>query len=109
MERVFPNCAGLDVHKKLIVACRLAVDERGAVRKETRRFGTMTAELEALAAWLAAGGCTHVAMESTGVYWRSVLNILGEHFEVWVVNAHHVKTVPVQYPQWKQGWLVGDC
>lgn len=94
MERVFPNCAGLDVHKKLIVACRLAVDERGAGRKETRRFGTMTAELEALAAWLAAGGCTHVAMESTGVYWRPIFNVLQDRFEVWVVNAHHVKHVP---------------
>ena len=68
MERVFPNCAGLDIHKKLIVACRLTADGRG-VRTEIRRFGTMTAELEALAAWLAAGGCTHVAMEST-LAWR---------------------------------------
>lgn len=70
MERVFPNCAGLDVHKKLIVACRLTVDECGQVQKAIRKFGTMTAELEALADWLAAGGCTHVAMESTGVYVR---------------------------------------
>ena len=67
MERIFPNCAGLDVHKKLIVACRLTVDAQGRVQKAIRKFGTMTAELEALAAWLTAGGCTHVAMESTGV------------------------------------------
>ncbi len=94
MERVFPNCAGLDVHKKFIVACRLAVDERGRVQKALRRFGTMTAELEALASWLGEGGCTHVAMESTGVYWRPLLNVLEGRYEVWVVNAHHVKHVP---------------
>ncbi len=94
MERVFPNCAGLDIHKKLIVACRLTTDERGQTQKAVRKFGTLTAELEALAAWLAAGGCTHVAMESTGVYWRPIYNILQEHVEVWVVNAHHVKHVP---------------
>ena len=70
MERVFPNCAGLDVHKKVIVACRLGVDARGQNQKAIRKFGTMTAELEALAAWLAEGGCTHVAMESTGVFVR---------------------------------------
>src|SRR5438270_13723304 len=93
MERVFPNCAGLDVHKKFIVACRLAVDERGRVQKAVRRFGTMTAELEALAAWLGEGGCTHVAMESTGVYWRPILNILEGRYEVWCVHAHDVKHV----------------
>jgi transposase len=94
MERVFPNCAGLDVHKKVIVACRLGVDARGQSQKAIRKFGTMTAELEALAAWLAESGCTHVAMESTGVFWRPIFNILGATFDVWVVNAHHVKHVP---------------
>ena len=90
MERMFPNCAGLDVHKKLIVACRLTIDGRGQTHKAVSKFGTMTADLETLAAWLAEGGCTHVAMESTGVFWRPIFNILQESVEVWVVNAHHV-------------------
>ena len=67
MDTVFANCAGLDVHKKFVVACHLWRAPDGQVHKEIRRFGTMTADLEALAAWLVTGGCTHVVLESTGV------------------------------------------
>ena len=68
MQTVFTNCAGLDVHKKFLVACCLSVNAQGQLHKEIRTFGTMTHELEELADWLAALGCTHVVVESTGVY-----------------------------------------
>ena len=71
MEVLYPRCAGLDVHKTTVVAgVRLVTD--GEVAREVRTFGTTTASLLELAAWLAAQGCTHVAMEATGVYWRPV-------------------------------------
>lgn len=93
MEVVFKLCAGLDVHKKMIVACvRLSSSE--GVRSVVKRFGTTLAELEALAAWLAGCGITHVAMESTGVYWKPVYNVLATQFEVWIVNARDLKQVP---------------
>ncbi len=93
MEVVFKLCAGLDVHKKMIVACvRLSSSE--GVRSVVKRFGTTLAELEALAAWLAGFGITHVAMESTGVYWKPVYNVLSAQFELWIVNARDLKQVP---------------
>jgi transposase len=91
---VYAKCAGLDVHKKFVVACRLIVDELGQVHKALRQFSTMTDDLEALADWLAAGGVTHVAMESTGVYWQPVYNILEGRFEIFLVNAQAVKRMP---------------
>ena len=93
MEVVYERCAGLDVHKKSVVACRIELAE-GGWQKETRRFGTMTDELLQLADWLRAGRVTTVAMESTGVYWKPVFNILESEFEVLVVNARHIKYVP---------------
>src|SRR3712207_985030 len=94
MNRVFPNCAALDVHKRFVVACRLWVDQDGQAHQAIRKFGTMTADLEALAAWLTEVGCTDVVLESTGIYWRPLLNILDGRFTLWVVNANHVKHVP---------------
>jgi transposase len=94
MEVVYERCAGLDVHKRTVVACRVTPDERGAPRPELRTFGTMTDELLALGDWLAAGGCTHVAMESTGVYWQPLWNLLEDRFSLLLVNAKHVKAVP---------------
>jgi transposase len=91
LTTVFPNCAGLDVHKKFVTACRFTVDAQGVTHCERRKFSTMTADLEALASWLAAGHCTHVAMESTGVYWQPVYNILEARFELLVVNAQSIK------------------
>ena len=72
MDVIYPQCCGLDVHKKTVVACRITTTEGAEPVKEIRTFGTMTADLLALADWLQEGGCTHVAMESTGVYWRPV-------------------------------------
>lgn len=94
MEQLFPNCAGLDVHKKFVIACRLWITAEGKTCKEIRRFSTMTGDLEALAAWLVTCGCTHVVIESTGVYWQPVYNILEGQLTVWLVNAQHVKNVP---------------
>ncbi|MHC4617182.1 MAG: IS110 family RNA-guided transposase [Planctomycetota bacterium] len=94
MTMVYPNCAGLDVHKRFVVACRLVVDEQGNTLQELREFSTMTADLEQMAEWLSAGGCTHVAMESTGVYWQPIHNILEDRFEIFLVNAQSIKRMP---------------
>lgn len=94
MQVLYPCCCGLDVHKQLLVACLTTVDTAGQRRKETRRFTTMTQDILALAEWLASAGCTHVAMESTGVYWRPIWNLLEGQFEVLLVNAQHIKAVP---------------
>lgn len=94
MEVLFTHCAGLDVHKKTVVACVLVPDPKGGVRKVTRTFATTLAGLEDLARWLLGYGVTHVVMESTGVYWKPVYNVLAPQCEVWIVNAQHVKQVP---------------
>jgi transposase len=94
MKVVHERCAGLDVHKKTVVACRIVPDGTGEWQQETRTFGTMTADLLVLRDWLAAAGVKQVAMESTGVYWKPVFNILEEEFEVLLVNAKHIKFVP---------------
>jgi len=93
MEVLFKYCAGLDVHKKLIVACVLLSSPEG-VQRQIKKFATTMADLEALAAWLTGLGVTHVAMESTGVYWKPVFNVLAAHFDVWIVNARDMKAVP---------------
>ena len=94
MEIVYARCAGADVHKKTVVVCVIMPDDQGGWCKETRTFGTMTADLVALSDWLQQCGCTHVAMESTGEYWKPVFNILEGNFEVLLVNAQHIKAVP---------------
>ena len=93
MEDKHARCAGLDVHRKLIVACaRLA--EGTQVKREVRRFGTTTKELCELADWLEEKGCTHAVMESTGVYWKPVWHILEGHVELVLANAQHVRNLP---------------
>ena len=94
MEIVHSYCAGLDVHKKTVVAAIIVPGEQGDLRKETRTFGTMTSDLLALSDWLLSCSVTHVAMESTGEYWKPVFNILENNFEVLLVNAQHIKAVP---------------
>ena len=69
MDVVYERCCGLDVHTRTVVACLLTSGQQGQSQKEVRTFGTMTADVLALADWLAVAGCTHVAMEGTGVYW----------------------------------------
>jgi transposase len=94
MDILLDRCAGLDVHKKTVVACVRRPGPDGAVTSHVHTFGTMTAELLALADWLEAHGVHHVAMESTGVYWKPVFNLLEGRFEVMVVNAGRIKQVP---------------
>lgn len=94
MEIVHTHCVGLDVHKKTVVAAIIVPDPKGGLHKETRTFGTMTSELLALSDWLMEQGVSHVAMESTGEYWKPVFNILENNFEVLLVNAQHIKAVP---------------
>jgi len=94
MDLIYACCAGLDVHKKTVVACVRRVAADGQVRREVRTYRTMTADLIALADWLDAEGVGHVAMESTGVYWKPVFHLLEGRFEVLLVNAHHIKQVP---------------
>ena len=94
MEVLYSRCAALDVHKKTITACRVHTKSRGQKVQETTTFGTTTAELLRLLDWLLEWGCTHVAMESTGVYWKPVYNILEGHVEILLVNAQQVKQVP---------------
>jgi transposase len=94
MHVVYPYCCGLDVHKRSITACVLLSEAGGKGQREIRRFGTMTRDLLELADWLQSQQVTHVAMESTGVYWKPVWNILEGQFEVVLVNAQHIKAVP---------------
>jgi transposase len=90
MEVLYPYCAGLDVHKKTVVACRRLSGQP----TEVRTFGTTTRELLLLSDWLSEGNVTHVVMESTGVYWRPVWHILSSNFECLLANPLHVRTVP---------------
>ena len=94
MELLHPHCAGLDIHKESVVACvRHMVD--GKVTTGVKTFKTTTEELMALSDWLSAEGCTHIAMEATGVYWKPVWHILSDgEFELVLANAAHVKNVP---------------
>ena len=96
MQVVYERCCGRDVHKKTVVACVLLTRPDGTVQRQVRTFATMTADLLALSDWLRGWGVTHVAMESTGVYWQPVFNILEEEEgrTLLLVNAQHIKTVP---------------
>lgn len=93
MEVLYPRCAGLDVHAAQITACvRLATD--ADVTRHQRQFGATVAGLLALGAWLGEHGCTHVAMEATGVYWKPVWHLLEADFELVLANPMHIKQVP---------------
>lgn len=94
MENVFLCCAGLDLHKKSVEACVRRMEPSGHVHQQTRHWGTMTRDILMMADWMAAQGVTHVAMESTGVYWKPIYNILESRFTVLLVNARHLKQVP---------------
>jgi transposase len=95
MNVVLSICCGLDVHKKFVTACLLIVGASGQVSKQQREFGTTTGQLRQLLAWLQGHGCRHVALESTGVYWKPVHNLLeGALEQVLLVNAQHIKQVP---------------
>jgi transposase len=93
MQVVYERCCGIDVHKQTVVACAIVPGPSGQPIKETRTFATLTEDLEALAGWLMGLGVTHVTMESTGVHWKPVFNLLDGRFAILVVNAEHVKAL----------------
>jgi transposase len=104
MQVMYQRCAGIDVHLRFLVVC-LIIIEAGQRRKEIRTFRNETADLLALRAWLLEEKCTHVGMESTGVYWMQVYRRLESFFELVVTNAQHIKGVPgrktdVQDAEW---------
>ena len=108
MDALHTCCCGLDIHKKTIVACLLQEVAAGKLHKETRTFSTMTADIWALSDWLQAAACTHVAMESTGVYWKPIYNLLEGGFELLVVNAHHLKAVPGRKTDMRDAEWIAD-
>jgi transposase len=105
---LYSRCAGLDVHKKTVVACVLLTAASGRLSKEVRTFATTTAGLLALREWLISQGVTHVAMESTGIYWRPVFNLLEGHCEVILANAQHMKAVPGHKTDIKDSEWIAD-
>ena len=107
MKTLHKRCAGLDVHKAEVVACLRVVTNR-KVGREVRRFPTTTQGLLALAEWLENAGCTHVAMEATGVYWKPVWHILEGHFVLILANAAHVKNVPGRKSDVNDATWLGD-
>ena len=93
MQVVYERCCGLDVHKETVVACVLVSGPEGQPSREVRTFGSMTGELQDLGRWLEERGVTHVVMESTGIYWKPVYNLLDGRFSLLVVNAQHLKAL----------------
>lgn len=94
MDVVFTACCGIDVHQKSLVACVRVIGAKGQVRKEVRTFATMTTALGELSRWLQTLGVTHVAMESTGVFWKPVWHVLEPHVTLLLVNPRDVAQVP---------------
>ena len=105
---LYERCAGLDVHQLTVVACVLLTAPSGKVSKQVRTFATTTAGLQELATWLESLGVTHIAMESTGIYWRPVFNVLEGHCQVILVNAQHMKAVPGHKTDIKDSEWIAD-
>ena len=108
MQVIHQYCCGLDVHKKTVVACILITSQDGSVQKKVRTFSTMTVDLLALVDWLQASQITHVALESTGVYWHPVFNLLEEDFSIILVNAQHMKALPGRKTDIKDSEWIAD-
>ncbi len=108
MEPSYACCCGLDVHKKTVAAYLISPGAEGVPQKQVRTFGTMTGVLLALADWLEAAGCTHVAMESTGGDWQPIWNLLEDRFTLLLVNARHIKVVPGRKTDVRDCEWIGD-
>jgi transposase len=108
MQTLVERGCGLDVHQATVVACLLIISKKGEVQKQIRTFDTTTRELVSLREWLLSEGCTHVAMESTGVYWKPIYAILEGAFEIVVANAQHVKKVPGRKTDVKDAEWIAD-
>jgi transposase len=103
---VHDRCCGVDVHKDSLAACVRWLDEEGKVKKESRTFGTTTLEINALASWLNSRNIQLIAMESTGVYWRPVWNLLEGHFDIKLANSEHIRNLPGRKTDKKDGeWI----
>lgn len=109
MRIIHEHVAGLDVHKKTVVAATLVKDATGAWQQARRTFGTMTQDLLALSDWLLEQGVTHVAMESTGDYWKPIFNILESNFEVLLANAQHLSRVPGRKTDESDAEWIAEC
>lgn len=107
MDLLYRRCAGLDVHPRSVSACARIVTD-GGVRHEVRTFGTSTRELSDLASWLAGLGCTHVAMESTGIYWKPVWHALDGRFELVLANAMFIRNIPGRKSDVKDAEWIAD-
>jgi transposase len=109
METLLTHCAGMDVHQESIVVCSLIGEKDNSdIQTEIKTFGTTTRQLFELLTWLESKGITHIAMESTGIYWRPVYNILEGYFDIVLANAHRIKNVPgrktdVSDAEWRVG------
>jgi transposase len=108
MHVVYERCCGIDVHKKFVVACLCILTAAGAIQKEIRTFSTMTADLLRMLEWLKQAGCTHVALESTGVYWKPIHNLLETELEVLLINAQHIKAIPGRRTDMKDAEWIAD-
>jgi transposase len=108
MEILYTHCAGLDVHKQTVKVCLLTRTSDGQPHKEFRTYLTTTEELLKLGDWLTERGCTHLAFEATGVYWKPVFNLLEGRFELLVVNAQHIKAVPGRKTDVKDAEWIAD-
>ncbi|MDQ2829022.1 MAG: IS110 family transposase [Chloroflexota bacterium] len=108
MDVLYERCCGIDVHKKMVVACLITPDATGTPTKQTRTYGTMTGDLLELMDWLVDAGCTHMAMESTGVFWKPLYNLMEGMLEILVVNAAHMKNVPGRKTDVKDAEWIAD-
>ena len=109
MEVIHQSVGGLDVHKKMVMACRRRMLGHGQVESETREFGATTLQLGALSKWLSEWGSAHVAMESTGVLWIPVWNVLEGDFNLLLTNARHLKKVPGRKKDVTDAEWIGQC
>jgi transposase len=107
MDLLYLKCGGLDVHPRSVTACARLVIE-GRVTRELRTFGTSTRELEEMRDWLKARGCTQLAMESTGIYWKPVWHVLEGHFELLLANAMHIRNIPGRKSDVKDAEWIAD-
>lgn len=107
MQITYPRCCGIDVHKKMLVACLLLITPQG-VHKEIQTFTTMVSDLFRLREWLKAQHCEAVAMESTGVYWKCIWNVLEGEMELLLCNAQHIKAVPGRKTDVKDAEWIAD-
>ena len=108
MEVIHARCAGLDVHKKSVTACRVHTRPNGHKEQAIATFETTTPGLLRLLDWLREGGCTHVAMESTGEFWKPVYYLLEGHLDLLLVNARHIKAVPGRKTDVKDAEWIAD-